>query len=426
MKALASDYSIICRSQDPHKDFLYTPSVLKLPSGRLLMSFDISDRSGEIRASDDGGLTWTRKAERMFHHARLFTDGDTIYLLGHYDDLVVFYSKDEGETWSEGSFLTQGEHWHQSACSVWYKDGYVYLVMEVHHLNEGETFGPYWSPNILAPVVMRGKLGTDLTKRENWLFSNRLRFRDIVRDEDDLDYFGVPFFPTALKNLPNSSCNTRQYREQFDFETSTPPFTFVCQPIGFLETNVVQILDPQHYWYDPAGKTLHLFMRAHTGGSGFCAMLKAVERVRDGKEVIDVECETNPSGRRVLLLPMPGGQMKFYVKYDEVTKLYWLLSTQATDTMRRLEHLPDNRYNIPCDERDRLTLHFSRNMVDWVFAGLVDKGGSSKESRHYASMDIDGDDLIIASRSGDADAHDAHCGNILTFHRVKNFRDLVY
>lgn len=123
---------------------------------------------------------------------------------------------------------------------------------------------------------------------------------------------------------------------------------------------------------------------------------------------------------------MPGGQMKFYIKYDEKSKLYWLLSTQATDTMCRIECLDDERYNIPCDERDRLTLHFSKNMVDWVFADLVDKGASPKQSRHYGSMDIDGDDLVIVSRSGDSDAFNAHSGNLITFHRVKNFRDLIY
>lgn len=49
-----------------------------------------------------------------------------------------------------------------------------------------------------------------------------------------------------------------------------------------------------------------------------------------------------------------------------------------------------------------------------------------KCSRHYASMDIDGDDLVILSRSGDENAQSAHNGNIVTFHRVKDFRGLVY
>jgi len=41
-------------------------------------------------------------------------------------------------------------------------------------------------------------------------------------------------------------------------------------------------------------------------------------------------------------------------------------------------------------------------------------------------MDINGDGLVIVSRSGDEAASDAHNGNLTTFHRVKNFRGLVY
>ena len=118
--------------------------------------------------------------------------------------------------------------------------------------------------------------------------------------------------------------------------------------------------------------------------------------------------------------------MKFHICWDEKTQLYWLLSTQATDSMRRKELLSKERFNIPCDERQRLQLSFSKNMVDWCFAGLVAKGDSEKQSRHYASMEIDGDDLLIASRSGDMDTSSAHDTNLSTVHRIKNFRDLVY
>ena len=38
-------------------------------------------------------------------------------------------------------------------------------------------------------------------------------------------------------------------------------------PPGWLETNVVQFTDPDHLWYDPTGRTFHLWMRAHTGGT---------------------------------------------------------------------------------------------------------------------------------------------------------------
>jgi hypothetical protein len=49
-----------------------------------------------------------------------------------------------------------------------------------------------------------------------------------------------------------------------------------------------------------------------------------------------------------------------------------------------------------------------------------------KASRHYASMVIDGDDLVVLSRSGDKQAKSPHDGNLITFHRVKGFRGLVY
>ena len=94
--------------------------------------------------------------------------------------------------------------------------------------------------------------------------------------------------------------------------------------------------------------------------------------------------------------------------------------------MTRLELLSKERYNIPCDERDRLQLSFSKNMVDWCFAGLVAKGNSEKQSRHYACMAIDGEDLVLVSRSGDENTHSAHNTNLSTFHRIKDFRSLVY
>ena len=136
--------------------------------------------------------------------------------------------------------------------------------------------------------------------------------------------------------------------------------------------------------------------------------------------------ERVPSGKHALFLPCPGGQMRFHVLYDDEMKLFWLLSTQATDSMTRAELLPSDRFNLPNNERRRLTLHFSKNMIDWCFACMVAIGPVEHGSRHYASMAFDGDDLHVASRSGDERASCAHNGNLITFHTVRNFRNLVY
>lgn len=261
----------------------------------------------------------------------------------------------------------------------------------------------------MAPVLMRASVDADLTDPQSWTFASELPFQDVIQgyreNNMDLKYVGIPFF-------------AQSYPERTDLGHRRK-----MAPIGWLEANVVQFKDPTHYWYDPAGKTFHLFMRMHTGGTGYAALAKVVEN-DDG--TMTTMLEKAPSGQDVLFLPFPGGQMRFHVLYDEKTKLYWMVGSQATDSMRRIEDLQSDRYDLPLNERHRMVLYFSKNMVDWVFAGLITPPGGYRESRHYAGMDIDGEDLVILSRSGDKDARTAHDVNMITFHRVKNFRDLVY
>lgn len=422
MEYLANDYIEILHTPKGKKIFAFTPAICVLNNGRYVFTGDLGGAElgelpeyaaippspdqrksyGHIFTSDDKGETWQRRAVRNFGHARPFQTGGSVYVLGQCGDLVIYRSDDNGDTWDNGHWLTSGESWHQSACGYWIEDGFITLVME-QTIVKPDEFATSWKVANLAPVVLRAKLTDDLTRRESWTFSNRVRFRDVV-DDDTLDLFGIPFF------------TPERHRAEY-----TDGRTFTQLP-GWLESNIVRITDPTHYWYDPSGNTFHILMRAHTAGSGYCCLMKAV---LEGDEIV-VQPQLNPSGRKVIFLPMPGGQMRFHILWDEKTKLFWLLSTQATDTMTRIECLSKERYNIPCDERDRLQLSFSKNLVDWCFAGMVARGASEKQSRHYACMAIDGDDLVIVSRSGDADTLSAHNTNMATFHRVKHFRELVY
>ncbi|MEA1951800.1 MAG: sialidase family protein [Planctomycetota bacterium] len=414
VKPLAQDFVKIYESPSPKDVYCYSPGLARCPNGRLVATMDIGGRGvsklpglkrgktlwrGKVFTSDDHGKTWTHRTNFPFCHARPFVAGDSLYVLGQGGDLKVMRSDDWGQTWSEPAMLTKGQKWHQAPCNVCHANGCVYLVMERRAANKIRN----WPVGDLAPVLLRGKIGDDLTKRENWTFASELVFRETLSD-DDVDYFGVPFF-------------------KVDPIKGGKPGGRGCAPMGWLETNVVQFVDPDHYWYDPKGKTFHLWMRAHTGGTGYAAIAKVVEG-DDGS--MTTMLATVPSGKKALWLPCPGGQMKFHIVYDEKTKLYWLLSSQATDSMTRADKLPSNRYNLPNNERHRLQLHFSKNCVDWCFAGLVAVGGSAGEGRHYASMIIDGDDLHILSRSGDARAKNAHDGNFISFHTVKGFRELVY
>lgn len=416
---LANDYTTVYSSPDPENLYAYSPGLALLPSGRLIATIDLggpgvkglqgvkgrgegSIWQGKVYTSDDKGETWTHRTDYPFLHARPFVAGKSVYVLGQAEDLTIIRSDDGGETWGAPVTLSQGERWHQAPCNVHYAHGCVYLVMEKTFFAEYPIMG--WPVGNVAPILMRGRIGDDLTVRENWTFASALVFEEAA-DQEKMDGFGVPFFAVGKR------------------ESAFPAPNRDMAPIGWLETNVVQFNNPDHIWCDSTGKTFHLWMRAHTGGVGYACIAKVVEQgEQPGTGEMVTSLEKAPSGKTMLYVPCPGGQMKFHVLYDEPSKLYWLLSTQATDSMVRPDRLPPNRYNLPNNERRRLQLHYSKNMVDWCFAGMVAIGPVEQGSRHYASMVIDGDDLYVLSRSGDERAKTPHNGNLITFHRVRDFR----
>ncbi len=248
---------------------------------------------------------------------------------------------------------------------------------------------------------MRARAGDDLTRPESWTYASELPLFEVLNDRD-LEYFGLPFYPAYYPEVARMAPGKS------------------CWPTGWLETNVVQFVDPDHIWHDPGGHTFHLWMRAHTGWTNYAFVLKVVEN-DDGSMTTSVE--SVPSGKKALLVPCPGGHMKFHILYDEETRLYWMAGTQSTNSMCRYDRMP---HGMPYGERRRLVLHFSRNMIDWCFAGLVAVGEAHQASRQYASMVIQDNDLHLLSRSGNPAAKSAHDGNLITFHSVREFRRLIY
>jgi hypothetical protein len=419
IRPLANDHVLVGESPSPTDTPLYSPTILRLDSGRLVAAYTRATKvtatqgpGAEIfLTSDDHGATWTKRTEVTGAlQGRVFRAGGRLYYLSPGAGLPAMRSDDDGVTWSKRVLLTpETRVWQQTAANVWHANGNVYLAFE----RQNKPIEA-WGPSEKALVLLRASADADLTRRDAWTFSSELVFSDVVPgvrsneiNRTGLDFFGIPFFK---QDYPNRA------------PVSTPPRR-TMPPIGWVEPSVVQILDPNHYWFDPAGHTFHLLARAHTGGTGFACLTKVTENP-DG--TMTMSLERAPSGKTMLYLPVPGGQMRFHLLHDAKTRLYWLLGSQATDSMTRADRLAKDRFDLPYNERQRLVLHFSRNLVDWCFAGLVAKADSPRESRHYASMDFDGDDLVILSRSGDARAKSAHEGNLITFHRVKNFRDLVY
>jgi hypothetical protein len=416
VRPLADDYIELYRSDDPQNVCAYTPGLAVCPDGRIAATFELGGSKaaaavkdapagsgkGFVYTSDDHGRSWQYRTNFPIVHARPLAAGKSLYILGHDNgkDLKIIRSDDRGDTWTEPALLTSGQNWHASATNVWHKDDFVYCVLEKRTRKEHKG----WYVSELAPVLLRANIHDDLTEPKSWTHASELTFCEAI-DDREIEWFAVPFYDQFYPGKNEVA----------------PKRTFHAS--GWLEANVVQILAPDHYWYDPAGRTFHIWLRCHTGVTNIACLVKAVEQ-KDGS--IKTMLETAPSGKKMAFVPFPGGHLRFHVVYDKETKLYWLVNSQSTDSMTRPDMLGPDRHSLAYNQRSRLALHFSKNMVDWCFAGIVSIGPSERSARHYASMVIYRDDLLILSRSGDLQAKTAHDGNIITLHTVKDFRKLVY
>ncbi|MFK5923511.1 MAG: sialidase family protein [Verrucomicrobiota bacterium] len=404
-KALANDHSVVWKTADPKNEIGYCPALARLPGGRLIACMlKAGAKTGKkrpwtvkVHTSDDGGSTWKHRQDVSMIDCFPFVAGSSLYVIGGRHDLTIIKSEDQGNTWSQPVKLSKGKLWYSHPGSAVYNNGRIYFVMD--QITEAIDSG--FPTHVFAPVVLSASLEDDLTKSAAWTFSNALGFQQVIKQEGDPNLLGIPFYK-AGQHGPGRHMS----------------------PLGWGETNLIQIKDPNHQWYDPTGRTFHLLSRAVSGRTNIACLAKAVE-ASDSKK-ITVSLQKAPSGQTMLFVPLPGGQVSFHIVYDEKTRLYWMISSQATDSMRRVDKLQKKRYGMPSQERNRLALHFSKNAMDWVFAGLVAAVDDLGQSHHGGNMLIDGDDLVILMRTADADAVNAHNSNLITFHRVNDFRSLLY
>jgi hypothetical protein len=405
---LANEYTVLWKASDPMHEIGYCPALARLPGGRLIgcMLHAGSDAEKQrewavkVYTSDDRGRAWTHRVDVPMIDCFPFAAGSSIYVIGGRYDLTIVRSDDQGTTWTPPVKLTRGKLWYCHPGSAVFTRGRIYFVME-------QIMAPIergFPTHVFAPVVLSARTSNDLTKPEAWTFSNTLSFQDVIEQNGEPNLLGVPFYSPGRYKHPTS------YRGM--------------APIGWGETNLVQIADPENIWFDPNGRTFHLFSRAVTGCTNVACLAKAVESEDGGR--ITVGIQEAPSGAPMLYVPLPGGQVSFHIAYDAPSRLFWMISSQATDSMKRVELLHPKRYNMPNQERHRLVLHFSKNCIDWCFAGVVAKVDDVGQSHHGGNMIIDGDDLHVLMRTADANAKNAHNSNLITFHTVKRFRDLEY
>jgi hypothetical protein len=139
-------------------------------------------------------------------------------------------------------------------------------------------------------------------------------------------------------------------------------------------------------------------------------------RIRfDGGEKAAV-VRVSPNGKKIFFsaardfIDFPGGAVKFTIRYDKVSKRYWVLV---------------NKQRSPWALRNVLALTSSPDLKNWTVESIIlqhpDRG---KVAFQYVDWLFEGDDIIAVSRTAFNNANRAHDANYFTFHRVRNFRNL--
>jgi len=388
---VGEDYTVV--AELPPGDaagFFMAPSLAKLPSGNLVAAVPhgraYSDGGKSLRSlrffrSTDRGVTWQPICELPHDSCEpnLMVHGGKLHLLitpngnnarpersrfprdGKWG-LWVSSSDDEGVTWSPIRRVIAGPAGAG--------------VAPVVHNTGGHT----------ATAIRDGKLYVAVSHQFEKMGVACCRLEQGI---DDPEAWRI----SAMVDLP-----IPRELEHAGFKGVTP--------MRVLEGNVVEI-----------GGRLFVIARTIINGGGTAGIGGVFE-------VLD-----RPDGplelKFVQLHPIPGGQLKFFIQHDENSKLYWMASNLTANPAFLVDDpswQKAKQINTSKSDRRNLTLWYSLDALNWFPAGWIARAQGWTQSFHYPVMLIDGDDLILISRTGRSSGNQ-HDVDQATFHRIKNFRD---
>lgn len=426
VRPLAPSTAAVYTSPDADGVHAENPALVAMPGGNLVAAFDQSGpgvkhltgpkgrdpqsshwMQGKVLVSRDRGETWTVRKEFTFGRPCLFRDGQTVYLFGLRGGVQVMKSADGGTTWSNPASLSapaatgDAVYLHSPTRPLAAGD---HVYMALLRLTDAAYRGDPVST--LALELWRARQGADLTDRRNWtLLGDTPAFRDWV-PAHAFDGAGAPFFKVPDAQADVDLGNRR----------------WAGRP-GWRDPWVLRIEDAAHTWHDPKGQTLLIVasLRAHRSNLAMAVLARIDDEGR-----ADFRAPAAPSGRRFGMLPVPGGHQAFDLFHDEVSGLYWLTSNLVTDSLCRVGDLPRERSGLPSDECHRLQLCFSRNLVDWCLAGLIDAGAHAALTRMQPSAAVRGADLCVLYRAATEGRRNPLHTDEVRMALIPNFRELAY
>lgn len=339
-----------------------------------------STHSTSIYRSTDRGKTWSLySTPTPMNFTRLFEHNGALYIMGVESggyDLVICKSTDNGKTWttpnaSTGSgYIRLGNRdgsggdggkikGHHAPTSMAIYDGRIWRAMEDHN-----------DKDLIFPFVISAPVDSDLLNPNNWTRSNLVYFTELLR------YFHNGHVILRL-----------------------------------IEGNVI---------VGPDGKLYNL-LRASCRTASQSACLARVEKVGDTYQLKIAQSD---------FINLPGGDKKFTVRYDETTGRYWTITNPADKAGYNHEGGFYSSSGIYFDMmRNRVALYSSADLRNWQLErdNIIYHEDPFFHGYQYIDWQFDGDDIILVSRTASPEERGLpirqHDANMMTFHRIENFRN---
>ena len=346
-------------------DFLCSPSLVRHPDGFLLASMDVFGAGytmpmnlSLIFRSDDDGKTWHYVSELMpCLWAKMFIHKGELYVLGcstEYGDLLIGKSTDGGKTFGVPSVIMRGSN-GRGGKEGFHKNPQNVISYKGRIYNTVE-WGNWANHDLFhAAMVISCDENADLLDPENWNLTEPL-----------------PYDPTWPGTVNGHAGATLEG-------------TLTVAPNGHLYNIMRYSINPKAI--PNKGRVL-------------------AYKVNDADP--DAPLEYSHA------INFNGNDVKFMIKYDEVSKKYYSISNYHPEDGREVG-------------RTISALVSSPDLENWSLVKVLydfSNDDIKKIGLQYVDFSIEGDDIIYLSRTAMNNARNMHDANYSTFHRIKNFREL--